>query len=79
MLPTENMPAASPPETATRTAAIGTIRVLHVINGEYYAGAERVQDLLAKNLPACGFSTGFACVKPDLFDKLRESARRTAV
>ncbi len=49
-----------------------TIRVLHVINGEYYAGAERVQDLLAKNLPACGFSVGFACVKPDLFGELRE-------
>jgi glycosyltransferase involved in cell wall biosynthesis len=48
------------------------IRVLHVINGEHYAGAERVQDLLAKNLPACGFSVGFAAVKLDLFDELRE-------
>ena len=24
-----------------------TVRVLHVINGEHFAGAERVQDLLA--------------------------------
>jgi glycosyltransferase involved in cell wall biosynthesis len=46
---------------------------LHVINGEHYAGAERVQDLLAKQLPTTGFSVGFACVKLDLFDELRQS------
>ena len=28
--------------------AVRTTRVLHVINGEHYAGAERVQDLLAE-------------------------------
>jgi glycosyltransferase involved in cell wall biosynthesis len=66
------LPTAWPPPTAEQSAAIDMIRVLHVINGEYYAGAERVQDLLAKNLPACGFSVGFACVKPDLFDEMRE-------
>ncbi|MEN6496722.1 MAG: hypothetical protein ABFD16_20725, partial [Thermoguttaceae bacterium] len=27
--------------------AVEVLRVLHVINGEHYAGAERVQDLLA--------------------------------
>ena len=32
-----------------------TADVLHVINGEHYAGAERVQDLLAKRLPEFGF------------------------
>ena len=79
MLPHASSPAAVllsaalPPARAAQAEAVDTIRVLHVINGEYYAGAERVQDLLAKNLPACGFSVGFACVKPDLFDKLRES------
>jgi glycosyltransferase involved in cell wall biosynthesis len=46
---------------------------LHVINGEYYAGAERVQDLLALQLPNFGFEPGFACVKLDLFDEMRES------
>ena len=55
------------------------LRVLHVINGEYYAGAERVQDLLARNLPAYGFSVGFAAVKLDLFDELRESRKRATV
>jgi glycosyltransferase involved in cell wall biosynthesis len=46
-------------------------RVLHVINGEHYAGAERVQDLLASNLPEHGYDVGLACVKPDVFPKMR--------
>lgn len=48
-------------------------RVLHVINGEYYSGAERVQDLLAKNLPTLGVDVGFACVKSGLFAERRSS------
>lgn len=47
------------------------VRVLHVINGEHYSGAERVQDLLALNLPDVGFSAAFACLKPGRFDALR--------
>ncbi|HIJ91202.1 MAG: glycosyltransferase [Desulfobulbaceae bacterium] len=39
------------------------MKVLHVINGEFYAGAERVQDLLALCLPALGYEVGFACMK----------------
>lgn len=50
-----------------------TVRVLHVINGEHYAGAERVQDLLALRLPERGFDVGFACVKLDRFAALRQS------
>ncbi|MCA9217082.1 MAG: glycosyltransferase [Planctomycetales bacterium] len=46
-------------------------RVLHVINGEYYSGAERVQDLLAQCLPEFGYEVGFACIKPKLFPELR--------
>ena len=49
------------------------VPVLHLINGEHYAGAERVQDLLAKCLPEFGFSVGFACLKLDVFDAMRES------
>jgi glycosyltransferase involved in cell wall biosynthesis len=52
---------------------VATTRVLHVINGEYYAGAERVQDLLALRLPEFGFDVGFACVKPDRFPRQRHS------
>jgi glycosyltransferase involved in cell wall biosynthesis len=51
---------------------VATRRVLHVINGEHYSGAERVQDLLAENLPPCGFEVGFACVKPGRFADARK-------
>lgn len=52
---------------------VPTCRVLHVINGEYYSGAERVQDLLAQELPGLGVEVGFACVKPGKFDERRHS------
>lgn len=38
-------------------------KVLFVVNGDFYSGAERVQDLLAQNLPALGFDVGLACLK----------------
>jgi hypothetical protein len=41
-------------------AASGATKVLHLINGEFYAGAERVQDLLALQLGPCGFAVSFA-------------------
>jgi glycosyltransferase involved in cell wall biosynthesis len=44
-------------------------RVLHVINGEYYSGAERVQDLLALRLGEFGYEVSFACLKKGLFTK----------
>ena len=46
-------------------------RVLHVINGQHYAGAERVQDLLAQQLPRFGYEVVLACVKPDKFPAVR--------
>ncbi|MBL9092425.1 MAG: glycosyltransferase [Planctomycetaceae bacterium] len=49
-------------------------RVLHVINGEHYAGAERVQDLLAAVLPEFGYQPIFAAVKPDQFPLRRRNA-----
>jgi glycosyltransferase involved in cell wall biosynthesis len=55
-----------PPQTKT-------VRVLHVINGEHYSGAERVQDLLAGRLPEAGFEVGLACVKPDQFPRVCET------
>ena len=45
--------------------------VLHLINGEHYSGAERVQDLLACCLPEFGFDVGFACLKPGKFPQAR--------
>jgi glycosyltransferase involved in cell wall biosynthesis len=49
------------------------VRVLHVINGEHFSGAERVQDLLALNLPSFGYEVGFACLKSGRFAALRQS------
>ena len=51
----------------------GTVRVLHVINGDVYSGAERVQDLLALGLDAFGFEVGFACLKPGRFVEMRQA------
>lgn len=48
-------------------------RVLHLINGEFYAGAERVQDLLALKLGDYGFDVEFACLKPGVFEAKRQS------
>ncbi len=45
------------------------IKVLHIINGEFYAGAERVQDHLALCLPLFDVEVGFVCVKPRDFPK----------
>ena len=54
-------------------AAPATLRVLHVVNGELYAGRERVQDLLAARLPEFGVEVAFACIKPDKFPTARRS------
>lgn len=61
------------PASRERDTRVATVGVLHVINGEHYAGAERVQDLLALRLPEFGFEVGFACVKPGRFGEMRQS------
>lgn len=48
-------------------------RVLHVINGEHFSGAERVQDLLATGLPEFGYDVEFACLKDGSFKQCRTS------
>jgi glycosyltransferase involved in cell wall biosynthesis len=53
--------------------AVAATRVLHVINGEHYSGAERVQDLLAHRLPQFGYDVGIVCVKPVRFPVARET------
>jgi len=54
-------------------SAPAATRVLHLVNGEFYAGAERVQDLLALALPAHGFQVGFATLKDGQFAARRRS------
>ncbi len=56
-----------------RPASVQTTGVLHLINGEHYSGAERVQDLLALGLPEFGYRAGFACLKPGRFAECRRS------
>jgi glycosyltransferase involved in cell wall biosynthesis len=55
---------------ANRSVTARTIKVLHVINGEHFSGAERVQQLLGKCLPEYGVQATFACVKPGKFPAL---------
>ncbi|MEQ8847094.1 glycosyltransferase [Botrimarina sp.] len=65
----------TPSESANAAAlAVETAKVLHVINGEHYSGAERVQDLLAGGLPEFGYQAGFALLKPGKFAEHRQSA-----
>ncbi|MEM8734201.1 MAG: glycosyltransferase family 4 protein [Planctomycetota bacterium] len=47
-----------------------TVPVMHVINGEHFAGAERVQQHLGKHLGRAGFDPIFACMKPGVFPEL---------
>ena len=65
-------PADSQPTTGDSQES-APVNVLHVINGEHYSGAERVQDLLAGNLGQFGFRVGFACLKPGRFAEMRQS------
>ena len=53
-------------------AAVATTPVLHIINGEHYAGAERVQDLLGQQLGNFGYRVGFACLKRGQFATMRK-------
>lgn len=48
-------------------------KILHIVNGEFYAGAERVQDLLAARLPEHGYEVGFASLKPGEFAAMRHT------
>jgi len=48
-------------------------KILHLINGEHFSGAERVQDLLALALPKFGYEVEFACLKPGKFPTARHS------
>jgi len=47
--------------------------VLHLVNGEFYAGAERVQDLLAMRLPELGYQVAFASLKDGIFAEKRSA------
>lgn len=51
----------------------GKTRVLYIISGEFFSGAERVQDVLALRLPDYDYNVGFACLKRGKFPACRDS------
>ena len=53
-----------------KTPAQRELSSLHLINGEHFSGAERVQQLLGNRLPDFGVSANFACLKPGKFPEL---------
>ena len=59
----ESLPQTFAHEADCPPHRVPKARVLHLINGEHYAGAERVQDLLALRLADYGYESAFACVK----------------
>ncbi|HBJ33891.1 MAG TPA: glycosyltransferase family 1 protein [Planctomycetaceae bacterium] len=67
LLSTPSLPESSSAIPATEERFTKTIRVLHVVNGEHFAGAERVQSHLGRCLPKYGVRADFACVKPGRF------------
>lgn len=66
-------PGAGQRQAELPAAPPQSIFALHLVNGEHYSGAERVQDLLARQLPQFGCEVGFACVKPQRFPNARET------
>ncbi|MEM9828737.1 MAG: glycosyltransferase [Planctomycetota bacterium] len=60
--------ARQPDATSRRT-----LRVLHVVNGEHFSGAERVQSHLGRCLPKFGVHADFASVKPGRFTERLEA------
>jgi glycosyltransferase involved in cell wall biosynthesis len=71
--PSSTTPVIIPMNRAAMALPSQLGKVLHLINGEHYSGAERVQDLLAQRLPENGFGVGLACVKPGKFPELCEA------
>lgn len=58
-------PAAA--TTTTSPKPLAHVKVLHIINGEHFSGAERVQQGLGKRLNEFGFQADFVCLKTGKF------------
>ncbi|MCA9151975.1 MAG: glycosyltransferase [Planctomycetales bacterium] len=71
------LPPQSPPNATPRRVGSPprTRKILHIINGEHYSGAERVQDLLAAGLRDFSYDMGFACIKPGRFAECRQDRK----
>lgn len=69
-------PAAATHDDGTDRAATARARVVHIITGDTYAGAERVQDLLAARLPEFGYDVSFICLKEGAFQQRLQAGKR---
>ena len=66
------------PEQAPKKAL--ALPVLHIINGEHYSGAERVQDLLALRLPEFGYQVvGPICTAAEAAARAKDGPLEAAV
>src|SRR3954470_17254104 len=72
-LPGVGQPGPGDRDDAASPSLAPSIFALHLVNGEHYSGAERVQDLLAKQLPRYGCGVSFVCATPDKFPNARET------
>jgi glycosyltransferase involved in cell wall biosynthesis len=63
------VPSWNEPAQAKGPLAID-LTALHLINGEHFSGAERVQQLLGKCLSEFGVDANFVCLKPGKFPEL---------
>ena len=52
---------------ASQSTSCDLRRVLNIISGEHFTGAERVQQLLGRGLARLGFDSLFACINPGKF------------
>ena len=64
---TPTSPAGAQTAATTVDQSQPALRILHVINGEFFAGAERVQHHLGRCLPECGVRADFVCLKEGRF------------
>lgn len=73
----EGVPTASLDNRQTEPIVVPWLRVLHLVNGEHFAGAERVQSHLGRCLPKLGVKADFACIKPGQFANAVDDAGGT--
>ncbi|MGB7324427.1 MAG: glycosyltransferase family 4 protein [Rubripirellula sp.] len=72
MPPATSVPVTSAPVVTPSVAPAIDLKVLHIVNGEHFSGAERVQSHLGRCLPKFGVAADFACVKPGKFASMLE-------
>ena len=73
LAPEDCLTSPGPP----REAPTDRVKILHLVNGDLYAGAEQVQDLMALGMGAFGYELAFACLKPGRFATDRRSQQTT--